>query len=96
MAVVCTATSIPGPWIFSRTFASRSCAMRMRLTGLPEGSTSAICALTIAPEKSFATRRPTMPALRMFSRTLAIASGVGSNSAGTTLPASMPSSTISV
>ena len=38
--------------------------------GLPVASFSSTMADTSAPEKSLATRRPRMPALRMFSRTL--------------------------
>ena len=64
--------------------------------GLPVASFSSTMAETSAPEKSLATRRPRMPALRMFSRTFASASGVGTNSESTTLPASMPSSTTSM
>ena len=43
-------------------------------------------AATIAPVKSFATRRPTIPALMMFSRTRAKPASVGSKSTGSTLP----------
>jgi hypothetical protein len=50
----------------------------------------------MAPEKSLATSRPTMPALRMFSRTCASPCGVGSKPEGITSPAWMPPSTTSV
>ena len=50
----------------------------------------------MAPEKSLATSRPTIPAFKMFSRTCASPAVVGRKSAGTTLPPEMPSSTTSV
>ncbi len=50
----------------------------------------------IAAEKSLATRRPTIPDLRMFLRTCSRPASVGWKSAGTTLPPEMPSSTTSV
>ena len=53
-------------------------------------------AATSAPVKSFATRRPTMPALMAFSRTRAKPAPVGSKSTGITLPAATPSSTTSM
>ena len=46
--------------------------------------------------KSFATRRPTIPALMMFSRTRAKPASLGSKSTGKTSPAAMPSSTTSM
>ncbi|MDF3021076.1 MAG: hypothetical protein K0Q92_2379 [Steroidobacteraceae bacterium] len=84
------------PWILSRTFSSSARATLMGSMGRPWASFSSTMALMSAPEKSLATRRPRMPALRMFSRTLSSASRVGTNSASTTLPASMPSSTTSM
>jgi hypothetical protein len=83
------------PWIWSRTRASSVRATLIGSMARPSASSSSTIAETSAPEKSFATSRPTMPAFRMFSRTSAMPSGVGVKSAGTTLPASMPSSTTS-
>ncbi len=55
---------------FWRTRVSISCATAMKSRRLPvSGSNSISSALTIAPEKSLATSRPTMPALRMLRRT---------------------------
>ena len=82
---------------FWRTRVSISSATAMKSRRLPvAGSNSISSALTIAPEKSFATSRPTMPALRMLRRTASSPFGVGSKSSGITLPAAMPSSTTSV
>ncbi len=84
------------PSMRARTFSSAS-PILIRSTGLPvAGSCSCSCAETIAPEKSFATRRPTMPALRMLSLSCARPSGVGSKPERITSPAWMPPSTTSV
>ena len=53
-------------------------------------------ALTMAPLKSLATSRPTIPALRMLSRTEYNPSTLGVKSDGMTFPAAMPPSTTSV
>ena len=78
-----------------RTCVCRRCATWIGSTGLPCASWSSTVALTRAPEKSFATKRPMIPAFLMLSRTRAMLAGVGVKSAGMTLPASMPSSTTS-
>ena len=101
LAALCTPMRAPGgaaaagSSIACRTFSSSSRATWIGSTAVPCASWSSTMALTRAPERSFATRRPMMPALRMLSRTRAMLAGVGVKSAGTTLPASMPSSTTS-
>ena len=98
--MMCTSTGEPGTTSasnFSRTRVSMSLATARKSSRCPVvGSNSSNSAETSAPEKSFATSRPTMPALRMLRRTAARPSGVVVKSSGITLPAAMPSSTTSV
>ena len=79
--MMCTSTAEPGTKSasnFSPHLVSMSLATARKSSRCPVvGSNSSSSALMIAPEKSFATSRPTMPALRMLRRTAARPSGVG-------------------
>ena len=98
--MILTSTAEPGTYSASncrRTFSSSALETAMKSSFFPVvGSISRSSALMMAPEKSFATSRPTIPAFRTLRRTWARPSASGWKSSGMTLPAAMPSSTTSV